>query len=204
MCYCRAENTRWCSLFFIFICHRLRVGKGIVNFTGYLGNGRKDYPSNFFHGHCRSCCHDAALPLLPENGLSNRICGLFESAIATEMGSHCPLLWRMYMYFLVRRQKHSHFYWYCEDFCVYLNHLLIYLRRTVRPTNADLVWVICIFEYTNMTASKVSCLHCVYWQVSEGKVDKATGIFYKALQNIPWAKVSYRQKRDISSGYFIF
>ncbi|KAK5916381.1 hypothetical protein CgunFtcFv8_011371 [Champsocephalus gunnari] len=75
----------------------------------------------------RSCCHDAALPILPENGLSNRIRGLFESAIATEMGSHCPLLWRMYMYFLV----------------------------------------------------------------SEGKVDKATGIFYKALQNIPWAKGLY-------------
>ncbi|KAK1893452.1 Nuclear exosome regulator NRDE2 [Dissostichus eleginoides] len=75
----------------------------------------------------RSCCHDAALPILPENGLSNRIRGLFESAIATEMGSHCPLLWRMYMHFLV----------------------------------------------------------------SEGKVDKATGIFYKALQNIPWAKGLY-------------
>ncbi|XP_063765463.1 nuclear exosome regulator NRDE2 isoform X2 [Eleginops maclovinus] len=75
----------------------------------------------------RSCCHDAALPILPENGLSNRIRGLFESAIATEMGSHCPLLWRMYIHFLV----------------------------------------------------------------SEGKVDKATGIFYKALQNIPWAKGLY-------------
>ncbi|XP_037343086.2 nuclear exosome regulator NRDE2 [Pungitius pungitius] len=75
----------------------------------------------------RSCGHDAALPILPENGLSNRIRGLFENAIATEMGSHCPLLWRMYMYFLV----------------------------------------------------------------SEGKVDKATGIFYKALQNIPWAKGLY-------------
>uniref|UniRef100_A0A8C9YGE3 NRDE-2, necessary for RNA interference, domain containing n=1 Tax=Sander lucioperca TaxID=283035 RepID=A0A8C9YGE3_SANLU len=48
----------------------------------------------------RSCCHDAALPILPENGLSNRIRGLFESAIATEMGSHCPLLWRLYMHFL--------------------------------------------------------------------------------------------------------
>uniref|UniRef100_A0A8P4KAS2 NRDE-2, necessary for RNA interference, domain containing n=1 Tax=Dicentrarchus labrax TaxID=13489 RepID=A0A8P4KAS2_DICLA len=75
----------------------------------------------------RSCCHDAALPILPENGLSNRIRRLFESTIATEMGSHCPLLWRMYMHFLV----------------------------------------------------------------SEGKVDKATGIFYKALQNIPWAKGLY-------------
>ncbi|KAL7381030.1 hypothetical protein ABVT39_027522 [Epinephelus coioides] len=75
----------------------------------------------------RSCSHDAALPILPENGLSNRIRGLFESAIATEMGSHCPLLWRMYMHFLV----------------------------------------------------------------SEGRVDQAKGIFYKALQNIPWAKGLY-------------
>ncbi|XP_060938719.1 nuclear exosome regulator NRDE2 [Limanda limanda] len=76
----------------------------------------------------RSCCNDATVPaFLPENGLSNRIRGLFESAIATEMGARCPLLWRMYMYFLV----------------------------------------------------------------SEGKVDKATGIFYKALQNIPWAKGLY-------------
>ncbi|XP_008300151.1 protein NRDE2 homolog [Stegastes partitus] len=75
----------------------------------------------------RSCCHDDALPILPENGLSNRIRGLFESAIATEMGAHCPLVWRMYIHFLV----------------------------------------------------------------SEGKVDRARGIFYKALQNIPWAKGLY-------------
>ncbi|TKS86300.1 Protein NRDE2 -like protein [Collichthys lucidus] len=75
----------------------------------------------------RSCCHDTALPILPENGLSNRIRALFESTIATEMGSHCPLLWRMYMHFLM----------------------------------------------------------------SEGRVDKATGIFYKALQNIPWVKGLY-------------
>ncbi|KAG7224661.1 hypothetical protein INR49_011414 [Caranx melampygus] len=60
----------------------------------------------------RSCCHDTALPILPENGLSNRIRGLFESATSTEMD--------------------------------------------VR-----------------------------------GKVDKARGIFYKALQNIPWAKGLY-------------
>uniref|UniRef100_A0A3Q0S868 NRDE-2, necessary for RNA interference, domain containing n=1 Tax=Amphilophus citrinellus TaxID=61819 RepID=A0A3Q0S868_AMPCI len=75
----------------------------------------------------RSCCHDDSLPILPENGLSNRIRGLFENAIATETGAHCPLLWRMYIHFLV----------------------------------------------------------------SEGKVDKAKGIFYKALQNIPWAKGLY-------------
>uniref|UniRef100_A0A3B4H7E8 NRDE-2, necessary for RNA interference, domain containing n=1 Tax=Pundamilia nyererei TaxID=303518 RepID=A0A3B4H7E8_9CICH len=74
-----------------------------------------------------SCLHDDPLSILPENGLSNRIRGLFENAIATETGAHCPLLWRMYIYFLV-----------CE-----------------------------------------------------GKVDKATGIFYKALQNIPWCKGLY-------------
>uniref|UniRef100_I3KTW5 NRDE-2, necessary for RNA interference, domain containing n=1 Tax=Oreochromis niloticus TaxID=8128 RepID=I3KTW5_ORENI len=75
----------------------------------------------------RSCFHDDPLSILPENGLSNRIRGLFENAIATETGAHCPLLWRMYIHFLV----------------------------------------------------------------SEGKVDKATGIFYKALQNIPWSKGLY-------------
>ncbi|MEQ2254080.1 hypothetical protein ILYODFUR_000074 [Ilyodon furcidens] len=75
----------------------------------------------------RSCRLDDALPILPENGLSNRIRGLFEGAASTEMGAHCPLLWRMYIHFLV----------------------------------------------------------------SEGKVDKARGIFYKALQNIPWAKGLY-------------
>ncbi|XP_069029060.1 nuclear exosome regulator NRDE2 [Embiotoca jacksoni] len=75
----------------------------------------------------RSCCRDDALPILPENGLSNRIRSLFESTIATETGAHCPLLWRMYIHFLV----------------------------------------------------------------SEGKVDKAKGIFYKALQNIPWVKGLY-------------
>lgn len=77
-------------------------------------------------GALRSSAHDAALPVLPENGLSNRIRGLFESTISTETGSHCPLLWRMYIHFLL----------------------------------------------------------------SEGMVDKAKGIFYKALQHIPWVKVS--------------
>ncbi|KAM4626041.1 nuclear exosome regulator NRDE2 [Polymixia lowei] len=75
----------------------------------------------------RSSSLDVALPILPENGLSNRIRSLFESVIATETGAHCPLVWRMYMHFLV----------------------------------------------------------------SEGNVDKARGIFYKALQNIPWAKGLY-------------
>ncbi|KAM8737726.1 nuclear exosome regulator NRDE2 [Acanthopagrus schlegelii] len=75
----------------------------------------------------RSGFHDAALPILPENGLSNRVRGLFERTISTETCSHCPLLWRMYMHFLL----------------------------------------------------------------SDGQVDKAKGIFYKALQNIPWAKGLY-------------
>ncbi|XP_054652067.1 nuclear exosome regulator NRDE2 isoform X2 [Dunckerocampus dactyliophorus] len=75
----------------------------------------------------RSCDKSAALSVLPENGLSNRIRGLFESAIVTEMGAHCPLLWRMYIHYLV----------------------------------------------------------------SEGNMDKAKGLFYKALQNIPWVKGLY-------------
>nr|XP_029531606.1 protein NRDE2 homolog isoform X2 [Oncorhynchus nerka] len=72
------------------------------------------------------CCGDT-VSSLPENGLSNRIRSLFENAIATEHGVHCPLLWRMYMNFLV----------------------------------------------------------------SEGKVEKGRGIFYKALQDVPWAKGLY-------------
>ncbi|KTF78451.1 hypothetical protein cypCar_00010693 [Cyprinus carpio] len=42
-----------------------------------------------------------ALPTMPNNGLSNRICCLFENATATEHGSHCPLLQRMYLNFMV-------------------------------------------------------------------------------------------------------
>ncbi|KAM6973261.1 nuclear exosome regulator NRDE2 [Aplochiton taeniatus] len=75
----------------------------------------------------RSGFHCDAMPALPENGLSNRIRGLFDRVLATEQGACCPLLWRMYMHFLV----------------------------------------------------------------SEGNVDKARGIFYKALQDIPWAKGVY-------------
>ncbi|XP_077587294.1 nuclear exosome regulator NRDE2 [Stigmatopora nigra] len=75
----------------------------------------------------RSCDKSATLSVLPENGLSNRIRGLFENAVGTEMGAHCPLLWRMYIHYLV----------------------------------------------------------------SEGKPDKAKGLFYKALQNIPWVKGLY-------------
>ncbi|CAB1335387.1 unnamed protein product [Coregonus sp. 'balchen'] len=75
----------------------------------------------------RSNCYGDTLSTLPENGLSNRIRSLFENAIATEHGVHCPLLWRMYMNFLV----------------------------------------------------------------SEGKVEKGRGIFYKALQDVPWAKGLY-------------
>ncbi|KAK6307413.1 hypothetical protein J4Q44_G00225610 [Coregonus suidteri] len=75
----------------------------------------------------RSGCYCDTFSTLPENGLSNRIRSLFEIAIATEHGVHCPLLWRMYMNFLV----------------------------------------------------------------TEGKVEKRRGIFYKALQDVPWAKGLY-------------
>uniref|UniRef100_A0A8C9VEP1 NRDE-2, necessary for RNA interference, domain containing n=1 Tax=Scleropages formosus TaxID=113540 RepID=A0A8C9VEP1_SCLFO len=64
---------------------------------------------------------------LPETGLKHRIRALFESAVATEHGSRCPLLWRMYIHFLVL----------------------------------------------------------------EGNVDRGRGIFYRALQNIPWVKGLY-------------
>lgn len=43
------------------------------------------------------------LPIIPENGLSNRIRSLFEVATATEEGAQCPLLWRMYLKFTVNR-----------------------------------------------------------------------------------------------------
>nr|XP_055027765.1 nuclear exosome regulator NRDE2 [Misgurnus anguillicaudatus] len=68
-----------------------------------------------------------ALPILPENGLSNRIRCLFEAAAATEHGAHCPLLWRMYLNFMV-----------CD-----------------------------------------------------GNAERGSGVFYKALQEVPWVKGLY-------------
>ncbi|NXK97869.1 NRDE2 protein, partial [Formicarius rufipectus] len=38
---------------------------------------------------------------IPESGLTNRIIALFEHAIQSENGAHCPLLWRMYLSFMV-------------------------------------------------------------------------------------------------------
>ncbi|XP_028677156.2 nuclear exosome regulator NRDE2 [Erpetoichthys calabaricus] len=38
---------------------------------------------------------------VPENGLSNRIRVLFEHAVCSENGAHCPLMWRMYLSFMV-------------------------------------------------------------------------------------------------------
>ncbi|XP_006839640.1 PREDICTED: protein NRDE2 homolog [Chrysochloris asiatica] len=64
---------------------------------------------------------------IPESGLTNRIKALFEHAIRSDNGSQCPLLWRMYLNFLV----------------------------------------------------------------SLGNKDRSKGVFYKALQNCPWAKVLY-------------
>ncbi|KAM6274791.1 nuclear exosome regulator NRDE2 isoform 2-T3 [Porphyrio hochstetteri] len=64
---------------------------------------------------------------IPETGLTNRIVALFEHAVQSENGAHCPLLWRMYLNFLA----------------------------------------------------------------SQGKKEKSKGLFYKALQNCPWAKVLY-------------
>ncbi|KAG8449057.1 hypothetical protein GDO86_015928 [Hymenochirus boettgeri] len=39
--------------------------------------------------------------IFPETGLTNRIKGLYEHALHNEFGSVCPLLWRMYLYFLI-------------------------------------------------------------------------------------------------------
>ncbi|XP_012859136.1 nuclear exosome regulator NRDE2 [Echinops telfairi] len=64
---------------------------------------------------------------IPEIGLTNRIQALFEHAIQTDRGRQCPLLWRMYLHFLV----------------------------------------------------------------SLGNRERSKGVFYKALQNCPWAKVLY-------------
>ncbi|XP_076979427.1 nuclear exosome regulator NRDE2 [Tamandua tetradactyla] len=64
---------------------------------------------------------------IPETGLTNRIKALFENATRSDNGSQCPLLWRMYLNFLV----------------------------------------------------------------SLGNKERSKGIFYKALQNCPWAKVLY-------------
>ncbi|XP_053489260.1 nuclear exosome regulator NRDE2 [Ictalurus furcatus] len=68
-----------------------------------------------------------SLPVFPETGLYNRIRALFEVAVATECGAHCPLLWRRYINFMV-----------CN-----------------------------------------------------GDVERGRGIFYRALQHVPWVKVLY-------------
>ncbi|KAJ6661852.1 hypothetical protein lerEdw1_013023 [Lerista edwardsae] len=38
---------------------------------------------------------------IPETGLTNRIRALFERAVETDAGAHCPLLWRLYVHFMV-------------------------------------------------------------------------------------------------------
>ncbi|XP_045418021.1 nuclear exosome regulator NRDE2 isoform X1 [Lemur catta] len=70
---------------------------------------------------------------IPETGLAHRIKALFENAMRSDSGSQCPLLWRMYLNFLV----------------------------------------------------------------SLGNKERSKGVFYKALQNCPWAKV--RLKIMVSS-----
>ncbi|XP_042548431.1 nuclear exosome regulator NRDE2 isoform X1 [Dipodomys spectabilis] len=64
---------------------------------------------------------------IPETGLIHRIRALFENAMRSHSGSQCPLLWRMYLKFLV----------------------------------------------------------------SLGNKERSKGVFYKALQHCPWAKVLY-------------
>ncbi|KAK2503642.1 hypothetical protein MC885_019188 [Smutsia gigantea] len=69
---------------------------------------------------------------IPETGLTHRIKALFENAMRSDSGSQCPLLWRMYLNFLV----------------------------------------------------------------SLGNKERSKGVFYKALQNCPWAKVLYMDAVD--------
>ncbi|XP_032964018.1 nuclear exosome regulator NRDE2 [Rhinolophus ferrumequinum] len=69
---------------------------------------------------------------IPETGLTHRIKALFENAIRSDNGGQCPLLWRMYLNFLV----------------------------------------------------------------SLGNKERSKGVFYKALQNCPWAKVLYMDAVD--------
>uniref|UniRef100_A0A8C8RWC3 NRDE-2, necessary for RNA interference, domain containing n=1 Tax=Pelusios castaneus TaxID=367368 RepID=A0A8C8RWC3_9SAUR len=69
---------------------------------------------------------------IPETGLTNRIKALFEHAIQSENGAHCPLLWRMYLNF----------------------------------------------------------------QFSLGNKERSKGLFYRALQNCPWAKALYMDAVD--------
>nr|XP_036847376.1 nuclear exosome regulator NRDE2 isoform X1 [Manis javanica] len=69
---------------------------------------------------------------IPETGLTHRIKALFENAMQRDSGSQCPLLWRMYLNFLV----------------------------------------------------------------SLGNKERSKGVFYKALQNCPWAKVLYMDAVD--------
>ncbi|XP_061109952.1 nuclear exosome regulator NRDE2 [Conger conger] len=75
----------------------------------------------------RADCYGEVFSSMPENGLSHRIRALYEKAVASEHGAHCPLLWRMYLRFLV----------------------------------------------------------------SEGNLERGSGILYKALQEIPWVKGLY-------------
>ncbi|XP_058847690.1 nuclear exosome regulator NRDE2-like isoform X1 [Acipenser ruthenus] len=56
---------------------------------------------------------------IPESGLSNRIRVLFEHAVQSDNGAHCPLLWRMYLHFLVsqgnRERSRGAFYKALQD-----------------------------------------------------------------------------------------
>lgn len=55
------------------------------------------------------------------------------------------------------------------------------------------IWLTNIDCWQSVGVPVICHLHCMYvtlLQLSEGMVDKAKGIFYKALQHIPWVKVS--------------
>lgn len=65
-----------------------------------LGLGLKD--CCFFSPLCFRADVGEIHCTIPETGLTNRIIALFEHAVQSENGTHCPLLWRMYLNFMVR------------------------------------------------------------------------------------------------------
>lgn len=64
---------------------------------------------------------------IPETGLTNRIIALFEHATQSENGTHCPLLWRMYLNFLVRRVYP--FYYICHIWNFLWAQLWWYIKK---------------------------------------------------------------------------
>ncbi|MBN3294897.1 NRDE2 protein, partial [Amia calva] len=121
-CHNASRARRWGKMRYqyLFVDH-------IWNTVCDSGLGFPLHISLSFLGWCVRADFGDVHSTIPENGLSNRIRVLFEHAVESDNGTHCPLLWRLYMHFLV----------------------------------------------------------------SQGDADRSRGIFYRALQHIPWVKGLY-------------